>query len=50
MKKTGWNWYVCDFRADYDAIAVDDILEIHVFNEKKWDRTKCLDLLKKCLL
>ena len=50
MKKTGWNWYVCDFRADYDAIAVDDILEIHVFNEKKWDSTKCLDLLKKCLL
>ena len=29
MKKTGLNRYVYDFSADYDAIAVDDILDIH---------------------
>ena len=28
MKKTGLNGYVYDFSADYDAIAVDDILDI----------------------
>ena len=31
MKKTGLNGYVYDFSADYDAIAVDDILDIHRF-------------------
>ena len=29
MKKTGLNGYVYDFSADYDAIAVVDILDIH---------------------
>ena len=29
MKKTVLNGYVHDFSVDYDAIAVDDILEIH---------------------
>ena len=29
MKKTGLNEYVYDFSVDYDAIAVDDILDIH---------------------
>ena len=29
MKKTGLNRYVYDFSVDYDAIAVDDILDIH---------------------
>ena len=28
-KKTGLNGYVYDFSIDYDAIAVDDILDIH---------------------
>ena len=28
MKKTGWNGYFFDFSADYDAIAVDAILDI----------------------
>ena len=28
MKKTGLNGYVYDFRTDYDAISVDDILEL----------------------
>ena len=33
MKKPGLPWYVYDFGAYYDAIAVDDILEfINIFN------------------
>ena len=28
MKKTGLNGYVYDFSVDYDANAVDDILDI----------------------
>ena len=34
MKKTGFNGYVYDFSVDYDAIAVDDILDIHKFDLK----------------
>ena len=29
MKKAGLNRYGYDFSVDYDAIAVDDILDIH---------------------
>ena len=29
IKKTELNGYVYDFSVDYDAIAVDDILDIH---------------------
>ena len=29
IKKTGLNGYAYDFRVDYDAIAVDEILDIH---------------------
>ena len=35
MKKAGLNGYVYDFSADYDAIAVDDILDIHKYLMKK---------------
>ena len=35
MKKTGLNGYVYDFSADYDAIAVDDILDIHKYLMEK---------------
>ena len=35
MKKTGLNGYVSDFSVDYDAIAVDDILDIHKYLMKK---------------
>ena len=31
MKKTGFYGYVCDFSFDYDAIAVDDILDIRKY-------------------
>ena len=34
-KKTGLNGYVYDFSVDYDAIAVDDILDIHNYLMKK---------------
>ena len=29
MKKTGFYGYVYDFIVDYDAIAADDMLDIH---------------------
>ena len=35
MKKTGLNGYVYDFSVNYDAIAVDDILEITKYLMKK---------------
>ena len=34
-KKTGLNGYVYDFSIDYDAIAVDDTLDIHKYLMKK---------------
>ena len=35
MKKTGLNEYVYDFSVDYDAIAVDGMLDIHNYLIKK---------------
>ena len=35
MKRTGFNVYVYDFSVDYDAVAVDDILDIHKYLMKK---------------
>ena len=35
MKKTGLNRYVYDFSVDYDAIAVDDILDIRKYLMRK---------------
>ena len=35
MKKTRLNGYVCYFSVAYDAIAVDDILDIHNYFMKK---------------
>ena len=37
MRKTGLNGYVYDFSVDYDAIAVDDILDTHNYLMKKND-------------
>ena len=37
MKRTGVNGYVYDFSVDYDAIAVDDLLDIHKYLLKKND-------------
>ena len=36
-KKTQLNGYVYDFSVDYNAIAVDDILDIHKYLMKKHD-------------
>ena len=47
MKKIRLNGYVYDFSVDYDAIAVDDILDIYKYLiEKNNIISKCLDLLK----
>ena len=35
MKKTGINRYVYDFSIDYDAITIDDILDILNYLIKK---------------
>ena len=35
MKKTGLNVYVYDFSVDYDAAAVYDILDIHIYLMRK---------------
>ena len=35
MKKTGFTVYVCDFSADYNAIAVNYIKDIHNYLMKK---------------
>ena len=35
MKETGLNGYIYDFSVDYDAIAADDILDIHNYLMKK---------------
>ena len=35
MKKTNLNGYVYDVSVDYDAIEVDDILDIHKYLMKK---------------
>ena len=35
MKKTGFNGYIYDFRVDYNAIPVSDILDIQKYLMKK---------------
>ena len=51
MKKNRLNGYAYDISIHYDAIAVDDFLDMHKYLMKKnniiW---KCLDLLKKYFL
>ena len=37
MKKSGLNGYVIDFSVDYNAISVDDILDVHNYLMKKND-------------
>ena len=36
-KKTGFNGHIYDFSLDYDAIDVDDILDIHKYLMRKND-------------
>ena len=42
-KKIGWNGYVYDSSVDYNAIAIDDMLDIHKYLIKKHDIIYCLD-------
>ena len=35
MKNTGFHGYIYDFSIDYNAITVDDILDIHKYFMKK---------------
>ena len=35
MKRTGFTGYVYDFSVDYNAIAVDDIKDIHKYLMEK---------------
>ena len=35
MNKTGFTGYIYDFSADYDAITVDDVKDIHKHLMKK---------------
>ena len=44
MKKTGLNGNVYDFSVNYDAIAFDDILNIHKYLMKKKYNIKPLDV------
>ena len=37
MKKTGFTGYVCDFSADYNAVTLDNIKDIHKYLMKKKD-------------
>ena len=48
MRNTELNGFVYDFSVDCNAVAVDDILDIHNYLMKKNDSIiKCLDLLNK---
>ena len=47
MKKTGLNVHVYDFSVDYDAITVDDILDIRNYLMKKNDIAYMFGLIKK---
>ena len=47
MKMTGLYGCGYDFSVDYDAIVVNDILDIHKYLMEKHDIKQCLDLLKK---
>ena len=50
MKKTGLNGYVYNFSIDYDAIAVDDILDIHNYLMKKKQKVPSKLFLSKDVL
>lgn len=44
-EKDWTNGYRCDFRVNYDAIVVNDILVIYKYLMKKHDINECLDCL-----
>ena len=46
MKRTRFTDYVYDFSADYDAIADDDIKDIHKYLMKKNSIVQCVCIQK----
>ena len=48
MRKTGLIEYTCYFSADYDAPAVDDILNIHKYLMKENDIVLIIFCIKMC--
>ena len=50
IKKAEFYVYFYDFSVDYDAIAVDNILDIQKYLMKKHSIKQFLDISKKCLL
>ena len=50
MKDTGLNGYVYDFSVNYNAIAGDDILDIHKYLMKKNNIIKMFGFIKKGFL
>ena len=47
MKQTGLNGYGYDFSAEYNAIVVDDILDIHKYLKKKLRQYKMFEFVKQ---
>ena len=48
MKKSGLNGYAYDFNADYDATAVDDLLDICKYLMKRTIQYKMFGFIEKC--
>ena len=47
IKNTGFYRYVYNYSVDYDAVPIDDILDIHKYLMKNNSIEQCLDLSKK---
>ena len=47
MKKSGFNGYVYDFRADYNDTDVDDSRYSQIFNKKMAQCNKMFGIFKK---
>ena len=47
MKKSGFNGYVYDFRADYNDTDVDDSRHSQIFNKKMAQCNKMFGIVKK---
>ena len=50
MKKTGFNGFVYDLTVDYDAIAADDILDMHNYLMEKNNINKVFGFIKNVFL
>ena len=48
MKRTGFTGYAYEFSVDYEAIAADDIKNIHKYLMKKKNSMNTSAVIKKC--